>query len=139
MSVYFSATTLWFYDGSDKEKYVAGIGWPSDAVEISDDELAEYTQPAPPGFLLGADEAGKAAWVAAPLPEPTEIIAAAEAKKSRLRKIADAEIAWRQDAVGTGIATPEESAALTEWKKYRVLVMRVDTSAADINWPAVPE
>ncbi|MGS6301058.1 MULTISPECIES: tail fiber assembly protein, partial [Enterobacter] len=31
-------------------------------------------------------------------------------------------------------------AALTEWKKYRVLLNRVDTSKApDIDWPVPPE
>ncbi|TKU53879.1 tail fiber assembly protein, partial [Citrobacter sp. wls711] len=30
----------------------------------------------------------------------------------------------------------EETAALSEWKKYRVRLMRVDTSKApDIKWP----
>ncbi|EGN1626406.1 tail fiber assembly protein, partial [Salmonella enterica] len=30
-------------------------------------------------------------------------------------------------------------AALTEWKKYRVLLMRVDTSKVpEINWPTPP-
>ncbi|HBE5013452.1 TPA: phage tail protein [Escherichia coli] len=54
-------------------------------------------------------------------------------------KVADAEISWRQDAVDEGIATKEETAALTEWKKYRVLLMRVDTSLApNIDWPEVP-
>ncbi|EFE1629557.1 tail fiber assembly protein, partial [Escherichia coli] len=36
---------------------------------------------------------------------------------SSLRAIADAEIAWRQDAVDVGIATDEETVALAEWKK----------------------
>ncbi|HIE3872275.1 TPA: tail fiber assembly protein, partial [Enterobacter roggenkampii] len=38
-----------------------------------------------------------------------------------------------------GIATAGETAALTEWKRYRVLLMRVDISKApDINWPETP-
>ncbi|MEH3974847.1 tail fiber assembly protein, partial [Escherichia fergusonii] len=45
-----------------------------------------------------------------------------------------------QDAVDLGMATEEETAALTEWKKYRVLLNRVDTSVAlDIEWPMTPE
>ncbi|HAW1857230.1 TPA: tail fiber assembly protein [Escherichia coli] len=63
-------------------------------------------------------------------------VAAAEQKKSQLRSVADAEIGWRQDAVDAGIATEEESAALLEWKKYRVLLMRVDTAAPE--WPTPP-
>ena len=65
-----------------------------------------------------------------------ELIANANAQKLRLREIADSEIAWRQDAVDAGIATEEETAALSEWKKYRVLLMRVDTAKPE--WPTPP-
>ncbi|HAF2743708.1 TPA: tail fiber assembly protein, partial [Salmonella enterica] len=45
-----------------------------------------------------------------------------------------------QDAVDLGIATEDEKAQLDEWKKYRVLVNRVDTSTAPkIDWPKKPE
>jgi len=57
-----------------------------------------------------------------------------------LRAAADSEITWLQDAVDAGIATGEETAALAEWKKYRVMLMRIDTSSApDIEWPALSE
>lgn len=66
-------------------------------------------------------------------------VAAAEQKKNTLRAAADAEISWLQDAVDAGIASDEETALLAEWKKYRVLLMRVDTSKApDIEWPKPP-
>lgn len=64
-------------------------------------------------------------------------IADAETRRSQLRAIADAEISWRQDAVDSGIATDTETAALSEWKKYRVLLMRVDT--AKPVWPVNPQ
>ncbi|HAJ0382442.1 TPA: hypothetical protein HL416_20690 [Escherichia coli] len=36
-------------------------------------------------------------------------------------------------------ATEEETTLLEAWKKYRVLLNRVDTSTApDIEWPTVP-
>ncbi|TWY29791.1 tail fiber assembly protein [Serratia marcescens] len=60
-------------------------------------------------------------------------------KKVHLRAQADSEIDRRQDAVDAGIATAEETAALAEWKKYRVKLMRIDTSKApDIAWPVQP-
>lgn len=38
------------------------------------------------------------------------------------------------------IATAGETAALAEWIKYRVLLMRVDTSKAPvIEWPTQPD
>lgn len=44
------------------------------------------------------------------------------------------------DAVDLGMATEEETAALTAWKTYRVLLSRIDIAAApDIEWPDAPE
>ncbi len=41
-----------------------------------------------------------------------------------------------QDAADLEIATEEETSLLEAWKKYRVLLNRVDTSTApDIEWP----
>ncbi|EKO1163298.1 tail fiber assembly protein, partial [Escherichia coli] len=54
------------------------------------------------------------------LPTLEELMAIAEDRKLSLKAQADSEIAWRQDAVDAGIATDEETAALSEWKKYRV-------------------
>ncbi|ECA4282321.1 tail fiber assembly protein, partial [Salmonella enterica subsp. enterica serovar Stanley] len=45
-------------------------------------------------------------------------------------------IAPLQDAVDLDIATDDEKAQLDEWKKYRILVNRVDTSNPD--WPEKP-
>lgn len=61
-------------------------------------------------------------------------------KKVELKAIADSEIDWRQDAVDGSYAEPEEVTELAAWKKYRVLLMRVDTTKApDIEWPVAPE
>ncbi|NPF56150.1 tail fiber assembly protein, partial [Escherichia coli] len=44
-----------------------------------------------------------------------------------------------QDAADLEIATEEETLLLEAWKKYRVLLNRVDTSTApDIEWPTNP-
>jgi hypothetical protein len=48
-------------------------------------------------------------------------------------------IATLQDAVDRDMATDAEKTALTAWKKYRVLLNRVDTTKApDITWPVQP-
>lgn len=45
-----------------------------------------------------------------------------------------------QDAVDLEMATEAEVAALTQWKKYRVLLSRVDVTTTDETaWPAKPE
>ncbi|HAO0745037.1 TPA: tail fiber assembly protein, partial [Escherichia coli] len=44
-----------------------------------------------------------------------------------------------QTVVELEIATEEETLLLEVWKKYRVLLNRVDTSTApDIEWPTNP-
>ncbi|MDE9471055.1 tail fiber assembly protein, partial [Xenorhabdus bovienii] len=60
-------------------------------------------------------------------------------KQDRMR-IARDKIAPLQDAVDLNIATDAEKSALTEWRRYRVLLNRVDCSTApDITWPEQPK
>lgn len=69
-------------------------------------------------------------------PSKEELIAEAEKKKTRLMNEASKAIAPLQDALDLGVATDKEKESLEEWKKYRVLLNRVDTSTApDIEWP----
>ncbi|WP_145561583.1 tail fiber assembly protein, partial [Yersinia bercovieri] len=52
---------------------------------------------------------------------------------------ADSEIEWRQDAVDAGDASEKEIADLAAWRKYRVALMRIDTSnPTNITWPPAP-
>ncbi|EAU8014086.1 tail fiber assembly protein [Salmonella enterica] len=76
------------------------------------------------------------AWVKDEAAETAARLREAEGTKSRLLQMASGKIAPLQDAVDLGIATDEEKSQLAEWKKYRVLVNRVDTSNPD--WPDVP-
>lgn len=46
-------------------------------------------------------------------------------------------IATMQDAVDLNMATDEETANLQAWKKYRVLLSRVDVITP--VWPPLPE
>ncbi|WP_272902999.1 tail fiber assembly protein [Xenorhabdus sp. Sc-CR9] len=67
-------------------------------------------------------------------------IVIAESQKRQLLKVAREKIDICQDAVNLDIATDEEKTALTAWRKYRVLLNRIDcTDVPDINWPEQPE
>ncbi|HHL2499494.1 TPA: tail fiber assembly protein [Yersinia enterocolitica] len=60
-------------------------------------------------------------------------------RKAELKNIADGNISWRNDAVTGGYADEQEKIDLLAWQKYRVLLMRVDTSQlSDIEWPISP-
>lgn len=64
---------------------------------------------------------------------------AATAKKAKLMATATAAIAPLEDAVEYDIATDEEIKMLAAWKKYRVLINRIDTSEAPaIAWASAP-
>lgn len=78
-------------------------------------------------------------WVADIEAQKAALIAQAEIMKQSLLAEATNVIAPLQDAVDLDMATDEEAAALQEWKKYRVLLNRVDTSTApDIEWSEKP-
>ncbi|EAA0492810.1 tail fiber assembly protein [Salmonella enterica subsp. enterica] len=76
------------------------------------------------------------AWVKDEAAETAARLREAEVTKRRLLQMASEKIAPLQDAVDLGIATDDEKARLDEWKKYRVLVNRMDTAAPD--WPERP-
>lgn len=74
-----------------------------------------------------------------PVLTPEEIIAQAESEKRSRIQVASDIISPFQDAVDLGEATEAEISSLAAWKKYRVLLNRVDTSKAqDIEWPDSP-
>lgn len=78
-------------------------------------------------------------WVTDNVAKKESDIAAAEAQKQYLVAEATAAIAPLQDAVDLDMATQREESLLKEWKKYRVLLNRVDTSSApDVAWPQKP-
>lgn len=56
-------------------------------------------------------------------------------KNERLRE-ADRQIAPLSDAVELNMATDSEKRMLTEWRTYRVLLNRIDTSKPE--WPTPP-
>ncbi|ELK1207637.1 MULTISPECIES: tail fiber assembly protein [Enterobacteriaceae] len=131
----FSPSTLGFYPIEMKEEYLTNGSLPSDVIEVSDSVRNEYNFAPPEGKQLSSSQ-NMPVWIDIPPATREELIADAEREKLRLKAVADDEISWRQDAVDAGIATAEETAALSEWKKYRVMLMRVDT--AKPVWPTPP-
>ncbi|MBD2812861.1 tail fiber assembly protein [Xenorhabdus sp. Vera] len=69
-----------------------------------------------------------------------ELIYQAEKQKKELLTKSNIIIYPLQDAIELDIATGQEIAALTEWKRYRVMINRVDCSfAPNIKWPKQPK
>lgn len=66
-------------------------------------------------------------------------VMAAEDKKSLLIQSAGNNISPLQDAIELGMATDDEKSRYDVWRKYRVLLTRVDTTLApEISWPEPP-
>ncbi|MCT8344945.1 MULTISPECIES: tail fiber assembly protein [Photorhabdus] len=64
----------------------------------------------------------------------------AEQQRAIFRRQADEAITVLQYAVETEMASEAEKTLLLDWKKYLVLLRRVDVSSApDINWPEKPK
>ncbi|MBC6659852.1 tail fiber assembly protein [Morganella morganii] len=135
----YSASQNMILPVSLKQIYVDAGTWPEDGTAISDEVAGEFMGQYPQGKTLSHDEDGQPCWADIPPLPKEQQIAEAEEKKQYLLSEAAAAIAPLQDAVDLGIATPEEESALKEWKKYRVLVNRVDTSpGAAAVWPTPP-
>ena len=64
----------------------------------------------------------------------------ASSKKNQLLAEATTQISYLQDAVDSQMASEQEARLLVEWKKYRVLVNRIDIEQApNIEWPKQPK
>ncbi|QGG09285.1 tail fiber assembly protein [Enterobacter cancerogenus] len=134
MNYYFSNSELGFYCDEVNEAI------PTDAVEINEDVYLSLLEGQSKGKFISADSAGTPILTDPPEPTQVELVAQAEDKRTALMEEANASITPLQDASDLDIATDEEMESLRAWKRYRVLLNRVDTSKVpDIEWPDKPE
>lgn len=59
-------------------------------------------------------------------------------KQAELLALAESKISPLQEAVDVDLASDEEKAELLAWKRFRVLVGRVDLRSEKPDWPEVP-
>jgi len=112
---------------------------PDDAVDITDKEWADLLNGQAEGKLIACGADLLPCLTDQPLPTAEELISQAEDKRSRLRAEADNAIQPLQDASDLGIATDDDVTQLIAWKKYRVMLMRINTDDSEkIIWPQQP-
>ncbi|MBS6035786.1 MAG: tail fiber assembly protein [Pantoea sp.] len=112
---------------------------PDDAVDITEAEWAGLLAGQAKGKLIACGADFRPCLTEQPLPTADELISQAEGKRSKLRAEADAIIQPLQDANDLGIATEDEASQLIAWKKYRVMLMRVNMEDVEnILWPEQP-
>lgn len=139
MAIYYSATARGFFPDFLMEEYKAAGNWPDDVKEISDNWFNYLLGKQAEGKMIVPDEYGLPVLSNPPEPTQAELISEAEANRAALMMAAGAAIAPLQDADELGIATDDEKEALTRWKRYRVMLNRLDLSAAPaIEWPELP-
>ncbi|EDV7219571.1 tail fiber assembly protein [Salmonella enterica subsp. enterica serovar Saintpaul] len=136
MNYYYSAKESGFYFADDIKIYEAGKGWPEDAIPVTDKYYQSLLSGQQDGKVITADSIGYPVLTERQTPTE-ELKQQANRKKQSLMQEANTMISTLQDSVDMEMATAEETAALTEWKKYRVLLMRVDTEKP--VWPTPPE
>lgn len=78
-------------------------------------------------------------WVTDEVAQKDAEVTVANSTKAALMKSASEQIGPLQDAIDLDMATDNEKARFNAWRKYRVLLTRVDTSTAPaITWPEIP-
>ncbi|PQQ41584.1 phage tail protein [Photorhabdus luminescens] len=132
----FSALNRAFYPLLLQQNYIEAGSWPNDPLPVTDDIFNEFSGIPPIGKILSSGEDGLPCWENIPPPTKEELIFIAESQKTQFISLANEKITPLSDAVELDIATDEEMLLLKEWKKYRVMLNRVDTSnAPEIDWP----
>lgn len=128
----------WTYpiDHRNKSMYSKKTGAESKVTEIGD--ISNYYTLLKPNSEF--DKWNGKEWVLDENQQHQHYIAVATVQKKQLLSEATTQIDYLQDAIDTEIATDEEKALYSSWKKYRALLNRIDVNTApDIEWPEKPK
>lgn len=122
-----------------RKNYEEAGSWPGDLIEVDISIFNEFSAQPVCGKARGVNEKGEPAWVDLDPMSKVDQVEKANSLKILYRGNADKAIAPLQDASDLNLALESEISALNEWKKYRVLLSRIDTSEApNIDWPIIP-
>ncbi|MDE9467412.1 tail fiber assembly protein [Xenorhabdus bovienii] len=140
MRYFYSVTTNAFYPAAERDNFVRAGSWPADAKQVDDSVYDQFSGSPPVGQRRVVGDKGLPTWGDIPPPTPEQLQQRAELQKRQLMSVAKEKIDICQDAVDLGMATDAEKSSLAEWRKYRVLLSRVDCSTApDVKWPEQPK
>ncbi|WP_140918646.1 tail fiber assembly protein [Limnobaculum xujianqingii] len=138
--IFYSKTTNAFYLFDSKENYETAGTWPDDAINISLDIFNEFSGTPPDGKRRIAGRDGLPAWGDIPPLTYEQVMEIANAERTEKLAEASVIITPLQDAIDLDMATDEEKRLYNEWRKYRVLLNRIDASKyPDIEWPPLPK
>ncbi|HIC7814046.1 TPA: tail fiber assembly protein [Enterobacter ludwigii] len=139
MSYVYCPITRAFYNDTLEADYRSAGTWPDDYVKVIDEDYDSFMAGQTEGKVIVSDKNGYPVLAEPPAPTHEDRVALAHSQKTSLMQAANNIITPLEDASELGIATEEEAAALLRWKRYRVMLNRVDvTTAPDIEWPERP-
>lgn len=140
MKYIYDGKTNGFYPMEMKAEYESAGIWPEGGVEVSEGIFLKYTVTPPKGKQRGCDNKGFPVWEELPPLTKEQYVGEAKKKVAALLNLANEKITPLQDAMDLNMATTTELASLKEWKKFRVLMNRVNLNdAPEIVWPTVPD
>ena len=129
--IYYNATTNGFYNSE-----INII--PKNSVEITHEYHAELLQKQSAGFVIQHDKNGYPIAVEKTL-TADEIKTLNESQQQRLISAANEKISILQDIIDLDMCESNEAEQLKQWKKYRILLTRVDASDVNVVFPSKPE
>lgn len=141
MTIYYSASSGGFYDSALKDRYESNNGWPSDAIEITEDEYERLISSQEQGKVITADKSGK--------PVLTDPVIDWQARAERQRQslitaASETMTPWEREA-NAGILDDDDKASLIEWTKYAKALRKLNLSSVSdeagysaISWPVEP-
>lgn len=135
MSIYYSSENNSFYDNDVRHVYESSSdGWPSDAVEITQDAYDK---------LLAGQAAGKIITSGKNrmpvLQEPVITPPSLSGQLAGRIKEADAIIQPLMGYALAGILSDAEKETFKAWNEYRKALEGLDVTADEIEWPDKPE
>lgn len=137
---FYSAKENVFLPSVLKDMYVDNGSWPKDAKPIDQSYYQKFAcDVAPEGKMRIAGNDGLPTWGDIPSPTKQERLTTLTNDKNLLIKSASDKISVLQDAVDLDMATDEEKEKLVDWKKYRVLLNRLDLNKDNVEFPKMPE
>lgn len=130
-NIYYSSSTNGFYSST------FNLNIPADAIEITINEYQFLLSEQSAGKYITSDSNGKPVAIEKVLTDD-EIELSNKSKQSVFLAEATQKISILQDAIDLDMSEEGTEDKLKEWKKYRVLLSRVDTSLTEIEWPIKP-
>lgn len=130
MTIFFNSITNGFYDSNISEI-------PENSIEITTDCHKNLLELQSAGYVIRPDEHGNPV-ATKPVLTAEEIIAKNQLQKQKLLETANKKIEILQDIIDLEMSVSDEADQLKLWKRYRVLLTRVDVNSADVDFPLPP-